>query len=154
LMAQDDAVPERMTLRVLAKKHIARDVAAGQLSLIEAATLFRVLNAPAELDALARQDREFWVLNEPVRTDDERICRQVVQWVSAMGLTESPECVAEAVARLSEEYRAEVCRHGHVRLPDWTGRPTAEELLTNARSTMTESERKMLFGGRGISGKR
>jgi hypothetical protein len=143
-----------MTLRVLAKQHIARDVVAGRMSLIEAATLFRILNQPADSDALAIDDAQFWDLREPVHTCDERICRQVVQWVGALALTDSPERVATAVARLTAEYREEMRRHGEVRLPDWAGQPTAEELLNKARSTMTDSERRRLFGGLGAAGQR
>jgi hypothetical protein len=154
IIVTDGPLPESMTLRFLAKQHIARDVVAGRMSLIEAATLFRVLNLPADLDALNREGAHCWVLTEPVHTEDERHCRQVVQWVSALGLTDSSEHVAAAVARLTAEYQEEARRHGQVRLPDRAGRPTAEGLLNQARATMTESERERLFGGRGATGKR
>jgi hypothetical protein len=154
MVVTDGPVPECMTLRVLAKLHIARDVVAGGMSLIEAATLFRILNEPADADALDREGAQFWVLREQVHTEDERICRQVVQWVSSLALTDTPEQVATAVARLTAEFREELRRHGQVRLPDRAGQPTAEELLHNARATMTESERARLFGGRGATGKR
>jgi len=154
MLVTNGPMPESMTLRFLAKQHIARDVVAGRMSLIEAATIFRVLNQPVDLDALNREGGQFWVLTEPVHTEDERHCRQVVQWVSALGLTDSSEHVAAAVARLTAEYQEEARRHGQVRLPDRAGGTTAEELLNQARDTMTESERKRLFGGRGATGKR
>src|SRR5262249_5054687 len=96
---------------------------------------------------------QFWVLREPVHTEDERVCRQVVQWVSSLALTDTPEQVATAVARLTTEFREELRRHGQVRLPDRAGQLTAQELLNKARSTMTDSERKRLVGGRGATGK-
>jgi hypothetical protein len=154
MVLTDGPVPESMTLRIVSKQHIARDVVASRMSLIEAAALFRVLNEPVDLDALGREGAQFWALREPAHTEDERICRQVVQWVSALDLTESPDRVATAVARLTAEYRKEVRRHGQVCLPDRAGRPTIEELLDQARATMTESERNMFFGERGATGKR
>jgi hypothetical protein len=151
IQTTDGPPPETSTLRLLAKRHIACDVLDGRLSLFEAASLFRVLNTFMEPAALARDVGHFWALSEPVHTEEERTCRQVVQWVDARRASESPQRVAAAVARLTAEYREEVLRHGNVRLPDRAGLPTAEELLGRARARMTQSERNMLFGGRALT---
>jgi hypothetical protein len=145
--------PEAAALRMLAKRHIARDVAAGRRSLVEAAALFRALNSPAQADALSRDDPHPWALTAPARTDDERLCRQVVEWVGALRLTESPEYAAAAVARVNAEYREELRQHGAIRLPDPAGLPTAEELLEKVRATMTERERKT-FANPGPGGRK
>jgi hypothetical protein len=139
-------VPKTAFLRFIAKKLIAREVAEGQRSLLEAAALFGALNRlPPETPELSPQDNSTygWVLNDPVRTEDERLCRQVVQWVDAFRLSDPPEYAAAAVARLLAEYR-ELHQHGAVRLPDPPTLPSAQELLERARKAMTEAERKAI----------
>src|SRR5262249_815652 len=76
------AVPHVISMRLAAKQWLARAVADGRLSLLDAAALFGELNrfAPAAPD-LAIEDRHACALRPPARTDAERLCRQVVQWV-------------------------------------------------------------------------
>src|SRR5262245_16069120 len=145
--------PESMTLRHLAKWRVARRAATGQLSLIEAAALFRVLNGPTAAAMISSQHSKFWVMSEPVRTENEQLCGQVVEFVSMIELDGSLELAAAGVARLTAEYREELNKHGGIYLPDPAGLPTAEELLENARIDMTASERKSLFGGNGAGRK-
>jgi hypothetical protein len=143
--------PEVAVLRLIAKKRIANEAAAGRQSLTEAAALFGALNRlPPEAPALSRLDvyRNGWVLTDPVRTEDERLCRQVLQWVDALRIIGPPEFAAAAVARLMGEFREERRKHGAIRLPDPAGLPTAEELLAHIRATMTDAERKSFFSHR------
>ena len=142
-----EGVPEAAVLRVNAKKLIAREVAAGRRSLVEAAALFGALNRlPPRSTDLARQDLHHdWALRVPARTEEERLCRQVVEWVDGLRRSESPESVAATVARLTAEFREELRRHGAIRLPDPSSLPSAKELLDQARKAMTEVERKAIL---------
>ena len=140
-----ETLSETAALRTCAKQRIAREAADGRRSLVEAAALFGALNRfPPETPALSLLDTHHWALSAPVHTEDERLCRQVVQWVSGFWLSEGPEYAAAAVARLNAEFREELCRHGAIRLPDPSGLPTAQELLEQARVAMSASERKAL----------
>jgi hypothetical protein len=85
------------------KRQITKEVIDDELSLVEAAALFGQLNrlSPAAHDP-ANGD---WIpapLTWPVATEEDRLCRQVYNWVSAE-LKDSPD--AEAVLwRLNREY--------------------------------------------------
>jgi hypothetical protein len=61
------------------KRQVARDLLAGRICLLEAAARFRQLNAPPpEADtSLFRGASVF-----PGRTEEERLCRQVIQWAA------------------------------------------------------------------------
>jgi hypothetical protein len=152
-----EGFPETAVLRTQAKKLLAREVAEGRRSLVEAAALFGALNRlPPVTPELSCLDNSgfHWVLSAPVHTEEERLCRQVVQWVDGFRLSDSPEYAAAAVARLEAEFREELRRQGAIRLPDASGLPTARELLERARATMTETVRKTGFRPRQDAGGR
>jgi hypothetical protein len=140
----DDIAAERahevITLRSIAKQHIAREAAAGARPLVQAATLFRALNRhpPAVIPVSPI------FLDGP--SDEERLCRQVMRYVTNLQV-DWPEAVA-AAARLEAELQEELRRHGAVQLPDPTGLPSAEDLLEQARATMTEAERRACWSVR------
>src|SRR5262249_53545748 len=84
--------PETVVLRNWAREQIAREAAAGRRSLVEAAALFRKLNRlPPEWHELLRLENAYvgWALSAPVHTEEERLCRQVVQWVDGLRLSKS-----------------------------------------------------------------
>ena len=145
--------PESAVLRTLARRRIARDAAAGRRSLVEAAALFHVLNLSGDVPARFPDDHP-WALASSCHTDEERLCRQVVQWVDTLQRLEPRDSDAAAVARLNAEFQEELRRHGAIRLPDLTGSPTAGELLETFRATMTDTERRTLYGPGTRTGKR
>jgi hypothetical protein len=123
-------------LRSHAKLQIGREVAAGQRSLVEAAVLFRELNRlpPAAFD-LTLLDGIPSALRAPVSSDEDRLCRQVVECVHHVLWSEvSWEAAVEAVARLESEFRAAPREHGVIRLPDPSGLTPVQELLDAARA--------------------
>jgi hypothetical protein len=129
-----EPLSEVWPLRILAKRHIAREAAAGTRSLVQAATLFRKLNrhppavVPADHPSLTG------------RTEDERLCWQVIGYVT--NEEDWPEA-ATAAARLEAELQEELRRHGAVRLPDPAGLPSVPELLEQTRARLTEAERRV-----------
>lgn len=123
-----------MQLRARAKDRIARDVVAGRRSLPEAAALFGALNRmPPVSPDLSLLDSP---LSLPARTDEERLCRQVVEWVKNLLRPESPASAEPAVARLEAEFREELCRHGEIRLPDPPSPTEIQEVLELARQAI------------------
>jgi hypothetical protein len=132
----------------LGQTQLAREVAAGQRSLVEAAALFRELNRLSpDVSALTTPDFDPSPLSDPVHTKEERLCRQVVQWVDTLRLVASPEYADAAVARLNAEYR-ELRKHGEIRLPDSSSLPSNQTLLEFARKAMPEVERRALLKSR------
>jgi len=115
----DAAAPETAEWRIRLKTPMARTVAAGRVSLFEAAAWFGALNRPPPESAfpLAR-DRADIPLTAPVRTDDERLCLQVIDRVHRLPREGAPDCVDAVLRRLEAEYRAQQDKHGSVRLPD------------------------------------
>ena len=139
-------VDETAALRVVAKRQIARDVAAGRRTLFEGAALFRVLNVPQQSTVLSDDVTYPWALTAPCRTEDEQLCRQVVEWVGSLCLTDSSELAAAAVIRLNVEFRGHQRLHGQVVLPTPSAVPTLQNVLNRARATMTFDDRRSLFG--------
>jgi hypothetical protein len=89
------------------------------MSLMAAATRFGVLNRkPPEPVSPDLEDGSYTPLTAAVRTDDERLCRQVINWVERLLRDEAPDQVDAVLRRLDAEYRAEQEKHGTVRLPD------------------------------------
>jgi hypothetical protein len=134
---------EVVILRAIAKNQVAREVAAGRNSLPEAAGLFRALDRLAPESAPASE----WFgddlpPNIPGRTDEERLCRQVVAYVR-VALRDGPADVAAAVvARLEAEFREELRQRGTIRLPDPSELPPVQQLLEQARKLRTEAEQQ------------
>jgi hypothetical protein len=134
--------PRPEALRILAKWQVAGEVAAGRLSLLKAAALFAALNRlPPAAPALAELDRYPSSLHLPLRTDEERLCGQVADWVSRRLWTEDPARARLAVARLEGEFREELRRHGAIRLPHRFADAQLPALLDRARLAWFQQER-------------
>jgi hypothetical protein len=95
---------------------------------------------------LSLLDPYSWALSAPVRTDDERLCRQVVEWVESLLRKESEKLAEAAVARLNAEYREELRTRGTIRLPDPSSLESVEEILKRARASLSEQQRRAIRG--------
>jgi hypothetical protein len=128
--------PEIVASRLIAKGQIAEDVAAGRRSLVEAAALFGALNRlpPLAPDPTLRDEWYPPPLRVPIRTNAERLCRQVADWVTPRLWEKDPAREAEVVARLEAEFREELRAHGAIRLPDPSALTPVQELLDAARA--------------------
>jgi hypothetical protein len=131
----EDQNTEATILRIFAKRQLARETAAGRRSLVEAAALFRELNRLPP----ALQPAEGPFLTG--RTEEERLCRQVIGYVANLEHDRSEAAADAAVARLEAELQEELERHGAVRLLDPADLPSAAELKEQARARMSEAER-------------
>jgi hypothetical protein len=76
-------------------------------------------------------------LRFPAHTDEERLCQQVVQWVS-FELADEPDRREAAVARLEAEFKEALRKEGTVRLPDPLTLVPVQKLLAQARAELTE----------------
>src|SRR5262245_32853045 len=114
-----EARQEAVALRIFAKDLVASEVAAGRRSLFEAAALFGALNrVPPQASALSLMDSKAGGPRVPARTDEERLCRQVIVWAPTV-LTGWPADEARSVTdRLEAEFWEELRERGVIRLPD------------------------------------
>jgi hypothetical protein len=141
------ALPEVVTLRAIAKDQVSREVALGLRSLREAAALFRELNRlPPEPEEPTLWSGADPPPSFPGRTDEERLCRQVVAHVRVTLRHGAPDRAAAVVARLEAEFWEELRQHGAIRLPDPSFLPPVQELLEQARKAMTEAKRQAPHG--------
>jgi hypothetical protein len=117
------ALCNAVSQRGLAKGRLAVDVAAGRLTLLEAAARFRELNSqwpPFDWHLW----RGFIHVRFPGVSDDEGLCRQVIICAKS-ALWEKPE-EAELVACRLEAELDEHLRHGTLRLPPVAGTESVE----------------------------
>jgi hypothetical protein len=125
----------------LAKQLVARDVAVGRRSLLEAAALFRDLpRLPPGLTTPSVERRD-WGQDLPAETEEERLCIRVIGFVRGV-LWEQPDVarLEAAQTRLEAEFWAAICDQGTIRLPDLP--PAAiEALLEQAREVLRTSPR-------------
>ncbi len=143
-----DGFPETVALRSLAKRQLAREAAEGRRSLLEAAALFGELNRLPPETPPVRPDPAEPPAPLPGGTEAERLCQQVVAF-ARVALADRPPAEAQAaVARLVAEFRAELGRHGAVRLPDPSCLTPVHEILEQVRQATTAAERQALFGPR------
>jgi hypothetical protein len=105
----DDLAVQR---RILEKERVAQELVDGRLTLFEAATIFRRLNAapPRSTAPLA--------LYHPGDSEEERLCRHVIAWVRTRMVRRSPYLADVLASRLEEELSRHKARHGAVILPD------------------------------------
>jgi hypothetical protein len=137
-------ITETAVVRLRAKKQIALDVAAGRRTLVEAAALFRALNRlPPETTEPTGPDNPThpWVLTDPVHTEEEQMCREVVEWVYSSLGGESEELAKSAVARLTADFRNELRRHGAIRFPDPSAVTLPPEILDQAERAFAKARR-------------
>jgi hypothetical protein len=118
---------EFIALRATAKLDLARDVAAGRRTLVEAATLVAALNRrpPAPTPA---------ALSDDLLPPDELACREVIDWVT-VALGENPGRQAATVSRLEAEWTQTRNLPGGVQLCD-PDPAEVDGLLTAARSRL------------------
>jgi chorismate mutase len=94
---RDQAVLRRMAER----QQIAREVADGRLTLHQAAARFRLLNSE---EAACRGGLAFAF---PGRTEEERLCRQVIAWTRGAFVGQPTEHAERVINRLKAELDAE-----------------------------------------------
>jgi hypothetical protein len=97
--------------RIEEKHAVIGRLVAGQLSLVQAAALFRQLDATPE--DCPGPDRSAW----SGRSEEEKLCRQVIHWArnEARHTSAEPDAL---VARLGAELAEALARDGSVHLPD------------------------------------
>jgi hypothetical protein len=115
LAAHLEAHDVRILQRIAAKEEIVDDLIGGRISLLDAAAQFRALNA-GRRDYLAVIRTTY-----PGRTDDERMCRNVISFVESA--VTSDEDGRYVVYRLNEELNR-LLANGDVELP---GPPVPEQ---------------------------
>jgi hypothetical protein len=126
-------LPETALLRPVAKRRLAREVIAGRLSLWQAAAQFGALNRlPPEAAYLSRIDLSARPPHLSPRTDEERLCWQVISYVEAE-LWEEPGRARSVVARLEAELQEGLRKQGRIRLPAPPSPARLQELLDQAR---------------------
>ena len=92
--------------RTVAKSHILQELLARRLTLTEAAARFRGLDhEPAECP---ERGPDYYA----GRTEGERYCREVIQWVRAETMTWPPTRGEETLSRLEAELNAYLSTHG------------------------------------------
>ncbi len=96
--------------RTAARHKLLRDLAAGRISVPEAARQFwEVRAAPAAyLRSILQEERG--------DSDEERLCRHVIRWIREE-LEDSPAEAERAVAQRERELAEHLARHGRVVLP-------------------------------------
>ena len=105
-----DSLLEKQKRQREARAELVFELAAGRLTLVEAAARIRDLygSTPSFWEGLR--------MAEKGNTDEERLCRHAIGWVESM-LADRP-CEASAVAaRLEAELGDHLARHGKVILP-------------------------------------
>ena len=89
--------------------------------------------APSRAAPLSLRDAYPSPLSVPAQTEDQRLCRQVIDWVDSDLRVESDERAAAGVARLNGEFQEGLRRHGVIRLPDPAALTPVREILEQAR---------------------
>jgi hypothetical protein len=95
--------------RLEAKDEITKDLIRGRLTLFEAAAGFRRLN---EQYPLVVVDKPL-----PGMTEEERLCRQVIEWVRVHLLANPRDASEDFVVRLEHELSRNKRQNGAVQLP-------------------------------------
>jgi hypothetical protein len=94
--------------RIQYKTGVVDDVIAGRATLFAAAAQFRDLDGDQFIALFRRQ--------YPGRNDDERFCRNVIDFVAARSSNEPS--AARALTRLTNQLEQELARGGEIHLPD------------------------------------
>jgi hypothetical protein len=94
------------------KEEVARRLYHGELTLLEAAGRFRLLNAsPPGLEDVG-------VMTQPGGGDGERLCNQAISW-AAVTINDHPQPEVEArIEVLRRELHDHVAMHGGIKLPE------------------------------------
>jgi hypothetical protein len=97
---------EIIRYRCAAKEQVVRDVLARRLTLLEAASEFRSLNAEPPDFPSPPPDECFG------RTENERYCRLVLDWVRSASEDLTPSQADEILRLLEEELETHLAAHG------------------------------------------
>lgn len=104
--ADRQALLHVVLLRTTAKDQIGRDVIAGRLSLVQAAALFGALNRiPPQPQSTS------WRFRFPADTEEERLCRQILQCLSNE-LAEESDRREATIARLEGDFKEDLRTRG------------------------------------------
>ena len=102
-----------LTRRIKQRVAIARQVVAGEMTLLEAASVFRTLCEDGPPVIRCRH----W-LRLPGRSEGEQLCRQVLLWVESELRDNAPPWEANTrMAELQQELASAIGRDGKVVLP-------------------------------------
>jgi hypothetical protein len=141
--ADMEPVTEALVLRILAKFHIARSVIEGRFSLVQSAALFGALNQiPPQSLELSLLDSQTSKLCPRARTDEERLCRQVIDFVITE-LAGEPDRQEVAVALLKAEFRDQLHRESGIQLPDPSSLVSVEGLLEEAAAERADRRHRV-----------
>jgi len=97
-LAEGQAESRRVAERIVARERVVDDLCARRINLREAAARFRDLSAGTDAARYA-------CLCYTGDGDDERYCRQVIQWVHARLAPTSPEEADRTADALEKEFR-------------------------------------------------
>jgi hypothetical protein len=92
--------------RIMAKEAIVKDLLEGRLTLLEAAQRFQ------DLDEKSDERLDQYRLRYPGRSDGEKRCRQVIDWVRTRLEDRPPSQAAALLQRLEEELNDILCLNG------------------------------------------
>jgi hypothetical protein len=110
-----DRALAKARLRAEAKMELIAELAAGRLTLLQAAACLRALpDAPPY----------FWTLMHgywPGKSEGERLCRYLIAFTQDMLTDQQRTEAASVIARLEKELQDHLRRHGDVRLPKVPG---------------------------------
>jgi hypothetical protein len=138
-------VPELVRLRIAAKDRLAREVAAGTRSLLDAAALFRELNRlPPTVGDPAPDAGVDAPISIPGRTDDERRCQEVLLYVHA-AFNHGSERDLEPVKRVAAEFFRILHDEGGIRLPDPPSAETVRDVLERTAAGLKMDLRRDLL---------
>jgi hypothetical protein len=95
-----------LNARIAAKEEVIYELLEERLTLLDAAGSFRRLDA--ETEVLAGRGSDMF----PGKTEGERSCRQVIQWVRVQTQEWEPDRAEKFLARLEAELDAHLASHG------------------------------------------
>jgi hypothetical protein len=110
--------PSAFVGRLSAKREVVRAVIDGRLSLFEGASLVGAIHRSLpEMAELSLSDAWTSPLGVAPRTDEERLCRQIL-WGVATQLEDDPARARAVTERLVAEYWGALSSLGTIRLPE------------------------------------
>jgi hypothetical protein len=110
--AELDERTQPLMRRLQEKSRVSRELAAGRLTLLQAAVQFRDLNAQGRPNPVPLRARFAG------STEAERVCRQVILWTYEEVEMVDAERAERLRASLEEELRQELARHGSISWPE------------------------------------
>jgi hypothetical protein len=109
--ASTEGIQDSFLPRLAIKREVAQRVLAEEMTLLEAAAQFRKANQ------LPGQVADHSLAFVPGRTEEERLCRQVIAWVSSTSGQQDSDQEA-TVARLNSELDEHLVSNARLSLPE------------------------------------